>query len=82
MGSEFSGSGPEISVRFRQSIEERIVRLERDADMDERVLFELKDADHIRRHLRLVTVQRAEALRMRRFLEQARTRLPRPMIPL
>jgi hypothetical protein len=32
--------------------------------------------------MRLVAVQRSEALRMRIFLDRARTRLPRPMIAL
>jgi ribosome-associated translation inhibitor RaiA len=72
----------EISPRFRQSIEERIARLERDAVSDEQVLATLAHADHIRRHLRLVAVQRAEALRMRLFLDRARPRFPRPLIAL
>jgi ribosome-associated translation inhibitor RaiA len=72
----------EISPRFRQSMEERIGRLERDAAADESMLAHLKCEDHIRRHRRLVTVQRAEALRMRLFLERARPRLPRPLIAL
>jgi hypothetical protein len=68
----------EISPRFRLSIEERIARLEQDANCDEQALATLENADHIRRHLRLVSVQRAEALRMRLFLERAGTRQPRP----
>jgi hypothetical protein len=32
--------------------------------------------------MRLVAIQRAEALRMRLFLDRAQTRLPRPMIAL
>jgi hypothetical protein len=39
----------------------------------------LKDGDHIRRHMRLVALQRGEALRMRLFLDRAR---PRPSWPL
>jgi ribosome-associated translation inhibitor RaiA len=74
--------GFEISPRFRQTIEERIARLERDADHDEAQMYLLNDIDHIRRQMRLVAVQRAEALRMRLFLDRARTRLPRPLIPL
>jgi hypothetical protein len=74
--------GFEISPRFRRTVEERIARLERDAQHDEELLSVLKDADHIRRHMRLVFVQRAEALRMRIFLDRARTRLPRPLIAL
>ena len=74
--------GFEISPRFRQTIEKRIARLERDADQDEAQLERLDDIDHIRRQLRLVAVQRAEALRMRLFLDRARPRLPRPLIEL
>jgi hypothetical protein len=72
----------EISPRFRRTIEDRIARLEKDADFDEAQLSALIDSDHIRRHLRLVAVQRAEALRMRLFLDRARTRLPLPLIAL
>lgn len=72
----------EISPRFRRSMEERIARLEQDADSDEAQLLSLDDEDHIRRQRRLVVAERAEALRMRLFLDKARTRLPAPMIPL
>jgi ribosome-associated translation inhibitor RaiA len=72
----------EISPRFRQTIEERIARLERDANHDEAQMDLLNDIDHIRRQMRLVAVQRGEALRMRLFLDRARTRLPRPPIAL
>jgi hypothetical protein len=74
--------GFEISPRFRKSIEERIARLERDAEYDEAQLSLLEDIDHIRRQMRLVAVERAEALRMRLFLDRAKTRLPRPLIAL
>jgi hypothetical protein len=74
--------GFEISPRFRRSIEERIARLEQGADFDEAQLQFLFDQDHIRRQLRLAAVQRAEALRMRLFLDRAATRLPRPLIAL
>ncbi|HUB51451.1 MAG TPA: hypothetical protein VL986_04860, partial [Terracidiphilus sp.] len=74
--------GYEISPRFRQSIEERIARLERDAAGDEAQIEQLDDLDHIRRQMRLVVAQRAEALRMRLFLDRARPRLPRPLIEL
>ncbi len=74
--------GFEISPRFRQTVEERIARLERDADSDEAQLDRLDDIDHIRRQMRLVAVQRAEALRMRLFLDRAKTRLPRPLIEI
>jgi hypothetical protein len=72
----------EISPRFRQTIEERIARLERDAERDEAQVERLEDGDHIHRQMRLVAVERAEALRMRLFLDQARTRAPRPLIAL
>ena len=72
----------EISPRFRQTVEERIARLERDAATDELNLATLVHPDHIRRHGKLVAMQRAEALRMRIFLDRARTRLPRPMLEL
>jgi hypothetical protein len=72
----------EISPRFRQSLEERIARLEHDAEEDERQIARLESPDHIRRQARLVAVERAEALRMRLFLDRARTRLPRPLISL
>ena len=72
----------EISPRFRRTIEERVERLERDAVHDEAQLDLLSDGDHIRRHMRLVAMQRSEALRMRLFLDRSRTRLPRPLIEI
>ena len=72
----------EISPRFRQTLEDRVQRLERDADYDEAQISLLENRDHIRRQMRLVAVQRAEALRMRLFLDRAKTRLPRPLISL
>ena len=74
--------GYEISPRFRAMLEGRIERLERDASSDEAQVMFLEDIEHIRRQMRLVAVQRAEALRMRLFLDRARTRLPRPLIAL
>jgi ribosome-associated translation inhibitor RaiA len=74
--------GYEISPRFRKTVEERIARLERDAADDEAHVALLDDVDHIRRQMRLVVTQRAEALRMRIFLDRARTRLPRPLIAM
>jgi hypothetical protein len=74
--------GFEISPRFRRSLEERIAQLDRGADFDEAQLGFLSEQDHIRRQRRLVVVQRAEALRMRLFLDRTRTRLPRPLIAL
>ena len=69
------GEGFEISPRFRVMIEERITRLERDAAFDEAQVERLQDDEHIRRQLRLVAVEKAEALRMRLFLDRAITRL-------
>ena len=74
--------GFEISPRFRLSVAARIARLERDAAWDEARIEGLEDIDHIRRQMRLVAAQRAEALRMRIFLDRARIRLPRPLIQL
>ncbi len=74
--------GFEISPRFRQTVEERIARLERDATYDEAQLDRLDDIDHVRRQMRLVAAERAEALRMRIFLDRARPRLPRPLIEI
>jgi hypothetical protein len=67
--------GFEISPRFRLTIEERIARLERDAEYDEAQVALLESGDHIRRQMKLVAVERAEALRMRLFLDRAKTRL-------
>jgi ribosome-associated translation inhibitor RaiA len=69
----------EISPRFRQTIEDRISRLEGDAAADELALATLEHEDHIRRHRRLIAVQRAEALRMQLFLDRTRTRLQHPL---
>ncbi|MGA8742876.1 MAG: hypothetical protein WB561_16945 [Terracidiphilus sp.] len=77
-----SHDGFEISLTFRRTIENRIARLERDALSDESLLPQLTNSDHQRRQMRLIDLQRAEARRMRRFLDQSRTRLPRPMIAL
>jgi hypothetical protein len=74
--------GVEISPRFRKTIEERIARLDEGADYDEAQLTVLTSADHIRRQKRLIAAQRAEALRMRLFLDRTRMRLPRPLITL
>lgn len=72
----------EISPRFRRTIEERIALLEHNAAEDEARLVRLSYADHIRRHMRLVAMQRSEALRMRLFLERAKTRSSHPMISI
>ena len=77
-----ANEGFEISPRFRLTLEERIARLEKDAERDEAQANQLEDGDHIRRQMRLVAVQRTEALRMRLFLDRARIRVPWPMIAL
>ncbi len=66
--------GFEISFRFRRTLEERIARLESDADCDEGLIERLDNADHVRRQRRLVAAERAEALRMRIFLDRCATR--------
>ena len=63
-----TSEGFEISPRFRRTIEERIERLEKDAAFDEAQVSLLEDGDHIRRHMRLVALQRSEALRMKQDL--------------
>jgi hypothetical protein len=75
-----SMDGFEISTRFRRTIEERVARLERDATSDEALLARLENDDHRRRQMRLVAVQRAEALRMKLFLERTQMRLAKPEI--
>ena len=77
-----ANEGFEISPRFRRMVEERIARLERDAMQDEAQVALLEHGDHIRRQMRLVAMQRFEALRMQLFLDRAKLRLPRPMIAL
>jgi hypothetical protein len=74
-----ANEGFEISPRFRRSIEERIARLEKDAEQDEAQVALLDNPDHIRRQMRMVAIERSEALRMRLFLDRAKTRSPRPM---
>ena len=70
-----ANDGFEISPRFRRTIEERIELLEKDAAYDEAQVALLGDEDHIRRQMRLVAMERAEALRMRLFLDNARARV-------
>ena len=74
--------GFEISPGFRRTVEEQIARLERDAEYDEAQVAMLADSDHIRRQMRLVAVERAEALRMRLFLDRAKTSQPQTLITL
>ena len=69
----------EIGPRFRSLIEDRIARLERDAAWDEAQVAHLLSDDHVRRQMRLVAAERAEALRMRLFLHRSRTRSPQPL---
>jgi len=77
-----ANEGYEISPRFQRTVEERIARLERDAEYDEAQVAQLVDGDHIRRQMRLVATERSEALRMRLFLDRSKTRLPRPLIEI
>ncbi|MDE3200840.1 MAG: hypothetical protein KGN79_07955 [Acidobacteriota bacterium] len=80
--SPTSDNGIEISQRFRRTMEDRAEKLERDAEHDEAQIACFVNEDHIRRQRRLVALERSEALRIRLFLDRARTRLPRPMIAL
>jgi len=61
-------------------IEARIARLEHNARFDEATIAELEHIDHIRRQMRLVAAQRAEATRMRQFLDRSGTRLLLPEV--
>jgi hypothetical protein len=72
----------EISPRFCQTLQERIFRLLRDAARDELALPTLTNEDHIRRHSRLIAVQRQEAGRIGNFLEISRARLSQPLIEI
>jgi hypothetical protein len=63
-------------------LEQRIARLEDDAMSDEAQIPILDNKDHIRRQRRLVTAQRAEAARMRRFLDKAKARAHDPLIAM
>ena len=74
MNTDTANQEFEISPRFRRTLEQRIATLEANADQDEARIGALDSPDHIRRQIRLVAAQRAEALRMRLFLDRARTR--------
>jgi hypothetical protein len=76
-GHEEVASAPEfeIGAQFRRMMEERIARLESGATMDEATLQHLENTEHIRRQMRLIAAQREEASRIRRFLDQSRTRI-------
>jgi hypothetical protein len=64
----------EISLRFRQSVQDRIDRLEEDADRDELLVSSLLSEDHRSRQLKLIEAQRREAHRMRELLSYTRLR--------
>lgn len=64
----------EIGPSLRAAFEKRIARLEEDAARDEAWVEHIETPDHIRRHMRLVAIERAEALRMRLFLDRTTTR--------
>jgi acyl-CoA reductase-like NAD-dependent aldehyde dehydrogenase len=70
----------EISPRFRRRLEEQMERLEQEANCDETRMGRLSDVDHLRRQRKLVTAQRAEALRIRQFLETVSTRFVEPQV--
>ncbi|MFP5237712.1 MAG: hypothetical protein ACLGSD_17590 [Acidobacteriota bacterium] len=79
MNTDLTNQELEISPRFRRTLEQRIAVLEGNADHDESLISSLESPDHIRRQIRLVAAQRAEALRMRLFLDRARTRWTQPV---
>jgi small-conductance mechanosensitive channel len=79
MNTDLINQELEISPRFRRTLEQRIAVLEANADHDEALISSLESADHIHRQIRLVAAQRAEALRMRLFLDRARTRWTQPV---
>jgi len=60
----------QVSTRFRQAIEARILELERNAAQDERALAALSNPDHRRRHRLLVDKQLEKAFRLREMLAQ------------
>ena len=72
--------GFEMSLGFRKAIQEHIAHLESNATRDEAQLNRLNDIDHVRRQMRLVAVQRAEALRLRIFLDRADAGISRPLL--
>lgn len=59
------------SPQFRKNIEERIKRIEQDAAYDESQISRLDDIDHIRRQMKLVDAEKAEASRMKIFLDRS-----------
>ena len=82
MASQFATQeGFEMSLGFRKAIEERIAQLESDASGDEARLDLLNDIDHVRRQMRLVAVQRAEALRLRIFASAVGSEIDRCVVP-
>jgi len=70
MAAEIIQEPIRLSPRFRSAIETRILELERDAARDERMLADLKNADHRRRQQILVDKQLEKAFRLREMLEQ------------
>ena len=64
----------EISLRFHLTIQARILRLEQDAEDDEKRMETLISDDHRRRQRKLIEAQRREARRMRELLSYTRLR--------
>jgi len=60
----------QISGRFREAIEARIERLERDASEDARLMPQLLSEDHQRRVALLVAAQIEESVRLRAQLSR------------
>lgn len=66
----------DVSPRFGQRVLARILKLELDANMDEKIIPTLLSPDHQRRQRKLVALQRDEADRLRVFLRNAQVRQP------
>ncbi len=67
----------QITPRFRNAVEKRILQLERDAAQDERVLKSLTSPDHRRRQQMLIDRQLEKAFRLREMLALVTTRAER-----
>ena len=67
----------QITPRFRNAVETRILQLERDAARDERVLRTLTSPDHRRRQQMLIDKQLDKAFRLREMLALVTTRAER-----
>jgi hypothetical protein len=67
----------EITPRFRNAVESRIMQLERDAARDEHMLQFLTSPDHRRRQQMLIDKQLEKAFRLREMLALVTNRAAR-----